>query len=640
MKNQREIDYVNFSLLDGARCSQHSVSGSLLLSGVKTILNTFSEKSDLSAALLHNIVLIGNKCNQEMFILNSILNKKSNISTTVLLLSSVQLQNATEVIRLVPPDMLSSEAFTALIKSMKWNRIGIVYDNTVNNLDVNKHFHAMMKSKKSGYTPFKISKSSYGKAASHISNLLQQVQESGAKVLVVLTEEAPHILCAAYARGMVWPYYGWIIYGYTSPDLTNFPACTGSFSYLEGTVFPTYYTYPTTKASLEDTAIGLLYKTSAQATLLNTDLKTALLRLLVPGIQPNLTFHDIQNNTPAVYFLQVRNGTATRVATVLNGTVAENQWLQEEQLPRGRLPIRVNTVYPIWLAAIEVIVSGSLITLTLILFVYYRNEPEIKATSWSLSLLMLLGCYLITAYLLFFILRGHSPTVLFDLCPLLVWVSALGLSYPLILSVLLVKLARVYRIFHHYTHIGKLCSDFALVVYVLLLLCPSIITLATMTSLHSYKHTNKTTLYTDHFEILHICVGDLGPYYLTQSAIIVLLVVCVTVAAITTRKLRHRNFRDAKKVNMFTALVVFTGISGLFLFKIFHDVSHYLLAYITSHLVHCSVVVLCLSFLFFPKLLPICYRKYTEKRQKQRYNGFSKELYSPFLLLRDRKSRE
>ena len=142
---------------------------------------------------------------------------------------------------------------------------------------------------------------------------------------------------AHYARGMRWPYYGWIIYGYTSPDHTKFPACIGSFSYLEGTVFPTYYTYPTTKASLEDTAFGLLYKASAQATLLNTDLKTALLRLPVPGIQPNLTFHYIQNNTPAVYFLQVRNGTATRVATVLNGTVAENQWLQEVQLPRGRL---------------------------------------------------------------------------------------------------------------------------------------------------------------------------------------------------------------------------------------------------------------------------------------------------------------
>ena len=208
-------------------------------------------------------------------------------------------------------------------------------------------------------------------------------------MLVVLTEEAPQILCAAYAREMVWPYYGWIIYGYTSPDVTNFPACSGSFSYLEGSVFPTYYTYPTTKASLEDTAFGLLYEASAQATLLNTDLKTALLRLPVPGIQPNLTFHDIQNNTPAVYFLQVSNGMATRVATVLNGTVAENQWIQEEQLLRDRLLVRVNTVYPTCLAAIEVIVCGLLITVTLILYIWYRNEPEVKATSWSLSLFIL-----------------------------------------------------------------------------------------------------------------------------------------------------------------------------------------------------------------------------------------------------------
>ena len=289
-------------------------------------------------------------------------------------------------------------------------------------------------------------------------------------MLVVLTEEAPHILCAAYARGMVWPYYGWIIYGYTSPDVTNFPTCTGSFSYLEGTVFPTYYSYPATKASLEDTAVGLLYKASALATQLNTDLRTAFLRLPIPGTQPNFTFHSIQNNTPAVYFLQVRNGTATRVATVLNGAVAENQWLQEEQLPRGRLPVRVNTVYPTWLAAIEVIVCGLLTTVTLILYIWYRNEPEVKATSWSLSLLILIGCYFFVFFLALLIVQVVVKPGFVNVCVMHIWFGGVGVSYPLILAVMLVKLVRIYRIFYHHSQIGKLCSNGALFFYVLLFL--------------------------------------------------------------------------------------------------------------------------------------------------------------------------
>jgi len=41
-----------------------------------------------------------------------------------------------------------------------------------------------------------------------MESLLQKVEMSGVKVLAMLTQEAPHILCAAYARGMVWLYYG------------------------------------------------------------------------------------------------------------------------------------------------------------------------------------------------------------------------------------------------------------------------------------------------------------------------------------------------------------------------------------------------------------------------------------------------
>ena len=555
-----------------------------------------------------NVVIISVKCIAECLIIQSVL-EKFNKSTLVLSLNPNILHNYQEVKNIFPPAKELADAFLTLAKSLDWNKYGLI----TNSRDYYQRIlslHLEYVGKEHNMTVFPVVDTHNSlKQGISIESLLQKIEISGAKVLVVLTEEAPHILCAAYARGMVWPYYGWIIYGYTSPDLTNFPACTGSFSYLEGTVFPTYYTYPTTKASLEDTAVGLLYKASAQATLLNTDLKTALLRLPIPGIQPHLTFHNIQNNTPAVYFLQVKNGTTTKVATVLNGTVAENQWLQEEQLPRGRLLVRVNTVYPTWLAAIEVIVSGSLITLTLFLYIYYRNEPEIRATSWSLSLLMLLGCYMVMTYLILSFLRS-VPALKFNICLLLVWMSALGIPYIMILAVLLVKLVRIYRIFYHHNSIGRLCSDVALAVYVLLLTLPTVLILTALTIDQPYQRTQIVTSNKYYVEMLYVCSGDLKPYIILLPGYTIFLTLFIVLAAIKTRKLRHQNFRDAKKVNIFIFLIVPTGIFGLVIYDTSNNRGQYLSAYLAAHLCHSALIGLCLGLLFLPKLYPIICRNH------------------------------
>ena len=80
---------------------------------------------------------------------------------------------------------------------------------------------------------------------------------------------------------MVWPHYGWLLYGgSSSPDIKQLPTCRGSHHYLEGTI---YYSSLTTKASLEESAIQLVSKASTAATQLHIDLKSALLRVAVLG---------------------------------------------------------------------------------------------------------------------------------------------------------------------------------------------------------------------------------------------------------------------------------------------------------------------------------------------------------------------
>ena len=596
--------------LDGAECDQFSTGGSAMVSGIVQALQTIRNNDALKKNTPSHIAIVSTCCIRECLILQSVI-QRHNVSAVVLSLKPSVYNSPLEVVPFMPPTITLADALFVWSRSLLWNRLGLITDHadtfTIRLADYLKY---RAKQKNMIISPAIESHFNLTKIK-NVETLLQLVEESGVKVIILLTQEAPQILCAAHHRGMVWPHYGWLLYGSSSPDIKQLPTCRGSHRYLEGTVFPIYYSSLTTKASLEETAIQLVSKASTAATQLHIDLKSALLRMTIPGIPGNLTFHNIQHDIPAVYFIQVRNGTATSVATVHNDTVLVNRWLQEEELPRGTLPVRVNTVYPTWLGALEITVSGTLITITLVLYVYYRKEPEIHATSWTLSLLMILGCYLVLVYLILLTLDSVVlPIPSFDLCSFLVWMSGLGLSYTLILAVLLVKLVRIYRIFYHYSHVGKFCSDMALVVYVLLLLSPSILVLTAITILKPYKWSIKTTTHTDHTEVLHVCTGDLGSYLTALTCYIIVLIMCIAFAAIKTRKLSHQNFRDAKKVNVFLFLILPTGIFGLVLFKISSDSGQYLSAYISLHVTHCALIGLCLGFLFFPKLHPIVYRKY------------------------------
>ena len=597
--------------LDGTDCNKFTTGGSLLASGIEQaslILQNYDDKSQFNS--LH-LAIVSTRCLRGCLILHSVIQRYHNVSVAMLSVSPTVYDRFQEVVHFMPSSTLLINALFILSKSLLWNRLGLVVDST-NIYTTTLADYITLRAKQENITIFPIieSKDRRGKIKD-AEDILQQIQESGAKVLVLLTQEAPQILCAAHHRGMVWPHYGWLLYGSSSPDIKLLPTCRGSHHYLEGTVFPTYYSSLTTKASLEESAIQLVSKASTTATQLHIDLKSVLLRMTVPGIPGNLTFHNIQHDIPAVYFIQVRNGTATSVATVHNDTVLVNRWLQEEELPRGTLPVRVNTVYPTWLGALEITVSGTLITITLVLYVYYRKEPEIRATSWTLSLLIFLGCYMIIVYLLLLILRSAvQPTTKFDICSSIIWISGAGLPVILILAVLLVKLARIYRIFNNYSQVGKSCSDVALAVYVLLLLSPTTLILTVMTALQSYKWSTLAITHIDHTEILYVCTGDLGPYYIALVSYLLLLKGCIVVVALTTRKLRYKNFRDANKVNILVSVVVLMGIPSIVLFKVLSDRRLYLPAYTIVHVAHCTLIAICLGSLFIPKLSPIINRKY------------------------------
>ena len=113
-----------------------------------------------------------------------------------------------------------------------------------------------------------------------------------------------------------------------------------------------------------------------------------------------------------------------------------------------------------------------------VVYVCFHKEPEIKATSVTVSLCMFLGCYLLLLFLPVLLIQSqpvsHLPYPEVFTCTLLTWLSLLGLPLTLILATLLVKMLRVYLIFctpHSYKR--KLFSNPFLFLYIVLLTSPS-----------------------------------------------------------------------------------------------------------------------------------------------------------------------
>ena len=129
---------------------------------------------------------------------------------------------------------------------------------------------------------------------------------------------------------------------------------------------------------------------------------------------------------------------------------------------------------------IEIIGSFIFVTVMLLGYSFFRHEPEVKSTSFSLSLLVFLGCYLLFVYLSI-LLYFHQPwatsnQMLNILCISLNWFSGLGVPNALILVTSLVKILRIYYIFNKpiATELSKTCSNTYLVVYVILIMSPLI----------------------------------------------------------------------------------------------------------------------------------------------------------------------
>ena len=155
-------------------------------------------------------------------------------------------------------------------------------------------------------------------------------------------------------------------------------------------------------------------------------------------------------------------------------------------------------------------------------------------------------------------------------------------------------------------NIGKNCLDIILACYVLIILSPSIIIHVLWSFLDSYGPILVKIPKQSYIELEKRCGPKKPVWYILLIVYGYSISTALITVAIKTRKIRHKQFKDSRKVNMY--LFCFTVVSAMtFGYWLFLDQSNTYEHYLSLTPVHIGlsmIVLLCQFLLFIPKVLP------------------------------------
>ena len=383
--------------------------------------------------------------------------------------------------------------------------------------------------------------------------------------------------------------------------------------------------------NLTSAELGSELDKSNVTTLVERNLKT----VRFSGALGDIAFNDEREVVTIVDIFHVQEGKVIHVGhyNPLTGNVTvllsperipKDDFEERDEIPRG-FPVAT-----LALAAVLLVFT----TVVLVLFIYYWNKPSIRATSPSLSILILAGCYMLYIGCFF---AGASEFIDFkffgSLCLAQLWFCVIGMQT--IYSALFMRLLRIYRIFFFiFKKPGKLWSNPAMFVFTFILVSPAVLLMTLWSALDP--------LVTMHLPSVFDPTSD-PPQYIARlicnsKALIVWLsialygvngvtVLAVAVLAILTRKVHLECFKDTKEVNAFvfsTFYCLCLWLSYLYVFTYLNFIG--VASYIFSVYPYFVIPFLCKVFLFIPKI----WSARNEKRRKPRrqpamsFNGTQK----------------
>ena len=242
--------------------------------------------------------------------------------------------------------------------------------------------------------------------------------------------------------------------------------------------------------------------------------------------------------------------------------------------------------------------------------VYWREESAVKATGLSLSILILVGCVMVCLSCVFFTLLrliSFHDSVCSVLCYLFTWLFMIGLG--LIMITLMFRLLRIYIFFHFPTVSSKRWRNMYLLLYIFLTMSLLVLVLFVWALVQPLEHVVQSefisTANPPYVSTYATC--ESGTVWLALCfGLIAVAILVLLVLAILTRHVPYKDFKDTKKVSIFI-------FSGSFIFAIciplIFVLDNLLVTYLLNSLLALAIVILCLSLIVAPKIVPVAMNK-------------------------------
>ena len=407
----------------------------------------------------------------------------------------------------------------------------------------------------------------YNAKQANIDNSLNQLVKLKYRIIIVLlsTNSLQDLMCRRLAFKMTWPEYAWIIVRVNSQPETQ---CLSESIIFQHMIQQTN----TEKIIVSDELFDITHEMH----------RTCEISYIENSLIINIYYYDRR-------LIYITNYTASGGLSSTKFTL----------LPSDQAETKLS--FSAWFIVFTITNIGVFIALTVIviLYVLLRKTPEIKATSVPLNIYIFLGCYLLLAYSIVrstMINTNLNTDRVFGTiqCFIIVWCNGISIPTALILSVLLVKLIRIYFIFSHHKVVQKWkCHNITLALYVFLLTLPLVIS-STIQAVSNH------------------CEGYAEFYFLFLQLFYLSLISVIMVAvAIKTRKIEAKNFKDTKKIIALMVAFFLTASLGLVYLLIFYIIGASELLNSSVHiLTHTSFILECIFLLYVPKYYTAFIRKH------------------------------
>ena len=575
--------------------------------------------------------------------------------------------------RTISSSYIFTRATVRLMDEFSWRRISLIHDESIfftkiaENLATNIH------------TSPSLELVTLTSTATSLSESFTNLRAAGARIVYVLlpVPEAANLMCEAFKGRYIWPGYVYIFYEGSFEEFAEIESPCGERELaeaLEGVFVLQYRLYAEpgdrlvsgwTYEEYHDeylrrlrefaNASGMQLYNNVYANVLHDEVWSLALALnrslgtlemlnisladygfgqtiVTTAIAENLDdisfqgaggyikFNSFQEAESSVNIFQIQSGQPVLVG-VFNPNDDDLSLNKSELLsavPADRFEI-VYEVLPQWLMITIFTICGLayiMTTVILVLFLYWRYKPEIKATSLFLSLVMFGACYLVyTACVMrtlhrSVIIESNAFTVI---CNVQIWCQSTG--FNLIFATLFVKLLRVYHVFRVFRKTSKYWSDQFLFLGVMLICSGGVLILILWTGI-DILHLERSEMYIPnarppYYLATTTCsstnLGIWSAITFSYTGVIILLVMFL---AIQTRHVKLQNFKDTKKVNayIFTTVIVLTITLPLWYVFETTQVNLLIAGHIALMVGFLSVGVFCQLFLFAPKTIPLLYK--------------------------------